>query len=159
MTEGETIEQLIEFTSILLLGVSLIFSIVSAYVVALNYFIGSANFPARLASFAFMTLVLGMLMATMAGASTTQAGLIARLHELDAEGHLTAAGRAALANANPEITGVITRHVYSIDQIVLLCAWVGMGAVYLGLAYLTFLHRWRPDVINVAVQPKERHAA
>ncbi|MBL8543942.1 MAG: hypothetical protein JNJ63_09020 [Hyphomonadaceae bacterium] len=159
MTEGEVIEQLIEFTSILLLGVSLIFSIVSAYVVALNYFIGSANLAARIASFVFMTLVLGMLMATMAGASSTQAGLIARLHELDAAGQLTAAGRAALANATPEIIGVVTHHAYSIDQIVLLCAWVGMGAVYLGLGYLTFLHRWRPDVINVSVQPKERRTA
>ena len=61
MSEGEVVQQLVEFTNVLLTGVSLIFSIVSAYVVALNYFIGSANFLARLGSFAFMTLILGML--------------------------------------------------------------------------------------------------
>ena len=57
MSEGEVVEQLVEFTNILLVGVSLIFSIVSAYVVALNYFIGSSNLMARLGSFAFITLV------------------------------------------------------------------------------------------------------
>jgi xanthine/uracil/vitamin C permease (AzgA family) len=152
MTEADVVEQLVHFTDTLLVGVSLIFSVVSAYVVALNYFIGSANFMARLGSFAFITLVLGMLMMVMAGAQTTHAGLVRRLQELDAEGGLTAAGRAVLANATPEWIGVITGSSYSVDSIVNLCTAVGLGFVYLALAYLTFLHRWTPDAIPVSIQ-------
>lgn len=146
MSEGEVMEQLVEFTSILLMGVSVIFTIVSAYVVALNYFIGEANFMARLASFAFMTLILGMLLVVLIGAQATHTGLIDRLRELDAQGALSAAGRAALRNAEGGAT--------SIDSIVRTCIWAGLGFVYAGLAFLTFIHRWRPDVINVALQSK-----
>lgn len=156
MNEADVVQELVEFTNILLAGVSLIFSIVSAYVVALNYFIGSANLAARLASFAFMTLIFGMLMVVMMGAQDTHAGLIARLQELQTHGQLTAAGRALLVNAAPEWVGVVTHHRYSIDEIVRVCVWVGLGFVYVGLAYLTFLHKWVPDVINVALEGKRR---
>lgn len=154
MTEGEVVEQLVSFTDTLLVGVSLIFSIVSAYVVALNYFIGSSNFMARFGSFAFITLVLGMLLIVMAGAQSTHAGLVARLVELEAAGRLTAAGRAVLNNATPEWIGMISGDHYSIDSIVNLCAVVGLGFVYLALAYLTFLHHWTPDAIPVSIQDR-----
>jgi xanthine/uracil/vitamin C permease (AzgA family) len=154
MSEAEIVSELVEFTNILMVGVSLIFSIVSAYVVALNYFIGSSNLLARIGSFGFMTLILGMLMVVMMGGEATHTGLIARLHELDAQGQLTAAGRAVLANATPEWIGAITGNRYSIDDVVRLCVWAGLGFVYLALAYLTFLHRWTPDAIPVTI--KER---
>jgi len=141
MTEGEVIDQLVQFTSLLLLGVSLIFSIVSAYVVALNYFIGEANLAARVASFAFLTLILVMLLSVMLGAQSTQVGLIDRLRELRDVGQLTAAGNAALRNADS-----------GIDNLVRACVWIGLGFVYAGLIYLSFVHRWRPDVVNVALQ-------
>ncbi|MEZ5996730.1 MAG: hypothetical protein R3C25_13365 [Hyphomonadaceae bacterium] len=154
MSEGEVLQDLVEFTNILLAGVTLIFSVVSAYVVALNYFIGSSNFLARLGSFAFVTLVLGMLVFVMMGAQATQAGLVERLHEIDAEGQLTAAGRAVIANATPEWVGMVTGNNYSIDSIVRLCVWAGLGFVYLALAYLTFLHRWSPDAIPVSIEQR-----
>jgi len=146
MSEGEVMEQLVEYTSILLLGVSVIFTIVSAYVVALNYFIGEANLLARLASFAFITVILGMLLMVMIGAQATHVGLIERLRELAVAHQLTAAGRAALHNAQG---GNL-----SVDGIIRTCVWVGLGLIYAGLVYLTFVHRWRPDVLNVALQPK-----
>jgi hypothetical protein len=152
MSEGEVVGELVEFTNILMVGVSLIFSIVSAYVVALNYFIGSANFLARLGSFAFMTLILGMLMMVMLGAQATHMGLIARLAEIEAAGELSAAGRAVLANAAPEWVGALTGHRYSIDEVVRVCVWTGLGFVYLALAYLTFLHTWTPDAIPVTIE-------
>ncbi len=152
MSEGEVVEQLVEFTNILMVAVSLIFSIVSAYIIALNYFIGSANFLARLGSFLFITLILGLLVATMMGAQTTHSGLIARLHELDSGGELSAAGRAVLENAAPGMRGAITGNQYSIDDIIQLCVWAGLAFVYVALAYLTFLHRWTPDAIPVSIQ-------
>ncbi|MEQ1618795.1 MAG: hypothetical protein ABL883_10690 [Terricaulis sp.] len=151
MSEGEVVQELVEFTNIVLVGVSLIFSVVSAYIVALNYFIGSANFIARLGSFGFITLVLGMLMAVMAGAQTTQEGLIARLREIEGEGALTAAGRAVLANARADL-GVSMQ--YSLDDIIQFCIWIGFGFVYIALAYLTFFHRWTPDAIPVTIQQR-----
>jgi hypothetical protein len=144
MSEGEVVEQLVEFTSILLLGVSVLFTIVSAYVVALNYFIGDANLNARVAAFAFLSLILGLLVMVMAGAQATHMGLIERLHEIESQGGLSAAGRATLANA----TG-------GIDAFVRACIWLGLGAVYLSLGYLTFIHRWTPDVVNVALQSRK----
>lgn len=154
MSEGEVVAELVEFTNVLLVGVSLIFSIVSAYVVALNYFIGSSNLMARLGSFVFVTLMLGMLMMVLMGAQATHAGLIERLSELEADGQLTAAGRAVLDNARPEWTGVLTGRSYSIDGIVRICVWGGLGFVYVALAYLTFLHRWTPDAIPVSIEPR-----
>ncbi|MBX3428968.1 MAG: hypothetical protein KF779_05250 [Hyphomonadaceae bacterium] len=156
MSEGEVVEQLVQFTNILLVGVSLIFSIVSAYVVALNYFIGTSNVAAKIGSFAFVSLVLGMLVVVMMGAQATQMGLIERLHELDGDGQLTAAGRAVLANAKPEWAGALTGHRYSIDDIVRLCTWAGLVFVYVALAYLTFLHRWTPDAIPVSIEERKR---
>ena len=152
MTEGEVVEQLVAFTDTLLNGVALIFSVVSAYVVALNYFVGSANFMARLASFAFISLVLGMLLVTMLGAGSTHSGLVERLQELNRTGELTAAGRALLSNASPEWVGMITGRRYSIDEIIRLCVLAGLGMVYVSLAYLTFLHPWKRDVIAVSVE-------
>ena len=143
MSEGEVVEQLVEFTNILMVAVSLIFSIVSAYIVALNYFIGSANFAARLGSFLFITLILALLVATMMGASATHAGLIARLQELGGENQLSAAGRAILANAEGGA---------SVDGMIRTFVWIGLAFVYLALAYLTFLHRWTPDAIPVSIQ-------
>ncbi|MGD9965436.1 MAG: hypothetical protein AB7T59_02860 [Hyphomonadaceae bacterium] len=149
MSEAEVVEQLVEFTNILMVGVSLIFSVVSAYVVALNYFIGSANFRARMGAFLFVTLILGMLMVTMMGAQATQVGLIERLRELQAADQLTAAGRAVLANAQITIAGDL-----SIDAVIRLCVWLGLVFTYLALAYLTFLHKWTPDAIPVSIEPR-----
>ncbi|HRE43829.1 MAG TPA: hypothetical protein PKY87_07640 [Terricaulis sp.] len=144
MEEGEVIEQLIEYTNVLLIGVSLIFTVVSAYIVALNYFVGEAMFLARFGAFAFIGLILGLLVVVMLGAEQMHAGLIARLHEIDAEGNLTAAGRAALENTTEGIDGIVR-----------LLLWVGLVSVYGVLAYMTFLHRWKPDVVNVALQSRK----
>ncbi len=147
MSEGEVVEQLVNFTSILLAGVSVLFTVVSAYIAALNYFIGEANFSARAASFAFLSLILGMLFFVMMGAQQTQIGLVERLMELEQNGELTAAGRAALANAagRDGSTGI------SIDDAVRLFIWVALALIYLGLGYLTFGHKWRRDIIAVEV--------
>lgn len=144
MSEGEVMEQVIEYMSLLLLGVSIIFTVVSAYIVALNYFVGEAMFSARLGAFAFVSLILALLLVVMIGAQSAHDGLIERLRELDAAGQLTAAGRAALANA----TG-------GVDWAVRALTWIGMIAVYAALAYMTFIHRWKPDVVNVALQSRK----
>jgi len=149
MTEGEVVEQLVQFTNILLAGVSVFFTVVSAYIAALNYFIGSAAFIARLLAFTFITAVLAMLGAVMIGGALSHQGLISRLDELNQEGALSAAGRALLANsADQSFYGA----AISLDDAVRLGLWVIIGVIYLSLFYLTFFHRWKPEIIPVTVQ-------
>jgi hypothetical protein len=153
MSEGEVVEQLVNFTEILLAGVSVLFTVVSAYIAALNYFIGAANFAARFLSFAFVSLIIGMLMFVMLGAQATQVGLVQRLHELDADGKLTAAGKAILANATPDARlGAMFGGPISIDDVVRLTSWTGIGLIFAVLFYLTFFHRWTAEVIPVQLQ-------
>ena len=144
MTEGEVMEQIVGYMSLLLLGVSIIFTVVSTYIVALNYFVGEAQFVARLGAFAFVSLILALLLVVMVGAQTAHDGLIERLRELQTEGALTAAGSAALRKA-----------ASGVDDAVRVLTWLGMTAVFAALAYMTFIHRWKPDVVNVQLQSKK----
>lgn len=144
MSEGEVVEQLIGYMSLLLLGVSIIFTVVSTYIVALNYFVGEAQFVARLGAFAFVSLILMLLLVVMLGAEGTHASLIARLVEFEASGDITAAGRGALENARNGIDGLVR-----------ILLWLGMISVFAALFYMTFLHRWKPDVVQVALQSKK----
>jgi hypothetical protein len=147
MSEGEVIEQMIEYMSLLLLGVSLIFTVVSAYIVALNYFVGEALLTARLGAFAFISLILVLLLVVMVGAENLHTGLVERLRAIEAAGALSDAGRAALRNASN-----------GTDQIVRALLWLGMISVYGVLAYMTFIHRWKPDIVNVALQSRKKEA-
>jgi hypothetical protein len=142
MTEAEVIEQSVEYMGLLLLGVSLIFSVVSAYIVALNYFVGDAMFMARLGAFAFVSLILALLMVVMIGAENTHSGLVEQLILLSQTTELTPAGIAVIEN---------TQH--GVDGLVRFLLWAGMLSVFGALAYMTFLHRWTPDIVNVALQP------
>ena len=144
MSEGEVVEQLIEYTNVLLFGVSIIFTVVSAYIVALNYFVGEALLLARVGAFAFVSLILGLLLVVMIGAEANHAGLIARLQELYDANQVTSAGRALLSNATN-----------GTDDVVRALLWAGMLSVYAVLGYMTFFHRWRPDVVNVALQSRK----
>ena len=144
MSEGEVMEQIVGYMSLLLLGVSIIFTVVSTYIVALNFFVGEAQFVARLGAFAFVSLILALLLVVMVGAQTAHDGLIERLRELQTEGALTAAGNAALRNA-----------ASGVDDAVRVLTWLGMTAVFAALAYMTFIHRWKPDVVNVQLQSKK----
>lgn len=144
MSEGEAVEQLIGYMGLLLLGVSLIFSVVSAYIVALNYLVGGAMLVARVGAFAFISLILILLLVVMLGAENLHAGLIERLRVLDGAGQLSEAGQAALGNADD-----------GIDDAVRGLLWIGMVSVYGVLAYMTFIHRWKPDVVNVALQSRK----
>jgi hypothetical protein len=63
---------------------------------------------------------------------------------MEAAGALSEAGRSVLANANN-----------GVDKLVRALLWLGMISVFGALGYMTFVHRWKPDVVNVALQPKK----
>jgi hypothetical protein len=144
MSEAEVVEQLVQFTELLLAGVSVFFTVISAYVAALNYFIGTANLAARMLAFVFICVILAMLAVIMLGAQLQHDGLIARLLEIQEESGLSAAGRAALANAAAEDMGG-----FSVDTLVRYGVWGVMALVGMVFFYLTFLYRWKADVTPV----------
>ena len=148
MSEGDVVDQLVNFTNILLAGISVLFTVISAYVVALNYFIGSASTGARIMAFLFVSLILALLAFVMLGAQATQAGLVERLREIGVV-NLSAAGRAVLRNATTAQIGG-----QSIDEIVKLCVWAGLAFIYAALAYMTFLHKWTPDAIPISIESR-----
>lgn len=152
MSEAEVVEQLVEFTNILLAGVSVFFTVVGAYVTALNYFIGQASFIARLLAFGFITVTLGMLAMVMLGAQSTHKGLIARLREIEESEGLSAAGRAVLANSAPDAAiSSAVGGAMSLDDAVRFAVWATAALIYIALAFMTFLHKWSSEVVPVQI--------
>ncbi len=149
MSEGEVIEQLVEFIDLLLVATGVFFTILSVYVAALNYTLQNETWPTRTMLFLFVTLAFAMMAAVLVGARSQHKGLVARLEEIGAEGGLTAAGRAALSNARDGMgysIGTLT-----IDELVVYLVWGALGLIYVMLIYLTFLYKWRPDTLRPLV--------
>ena len=136
MTEAEVIEQLVEFQNVLLTGVTVYFTIMSAYVVGLYAFLDEAGFLLKFFAFLFLTVSLMFLGALFFGAANFQNGLVDVLRELDASEatRLSPAGRAALANADS-----------GIDQHIRTAFLAASGGFYIALAVLTFWNGWRKD--------------
>jgi adhesin HecA-like repeat protein len=141
MDEGQVVEVLVTQTSILLAGVGVFASIVSVYLAGLNYFLHEESLFTRFIAFFVMTIILAFLMIMMMGAETQHAGLIARLRELEAQGQLTAAGRASLANSGVVIAG----RTMTIDSAVIAFIWMSVAVSYVSMIFLTFFYRWRPS--------------
>jgi len=141
MTEGEVVEQLIQFTNLLLVGAGVFFTILSVYVASLHYILHNERLVTRLMAFFFVSVTLVMLGVVLLGAQSQHAGLIARLQELQAAGQLTAAGGAGVLNATTGWT--IAGRTVSIDQAVVYLIWTSGVLTYAGLSYLTFVYRWR----------------
>jgi hypothetical protein len=142
MSEGETVEQLVDFMTILLNGAGVFFTIVSVYLAGLNYVLHNERMVAKLSAFLFVTLSLGMMLTVLAGAQSVHRGLVERLRELRAEDQLTAAGKAALSNQEQQFA--IGPVVTTIDGAVVYTIYATMAVIYLALIYLTFLYKWRP---------------
>lgn len=131
MYEADVIEQMVEFMNVLLMGVSVFFAVVSAYVVGLYAFLGRASLVLRVFGFAFLTLTNGLLIGVLYGAQRLHDGLVGTLDKIKASQGLTPAGEAALANAQS-----------AVDPYVNTLSWVGALVFHAGLFYLTFLHPW-----------------
>lgn len=143
MTEAEILDLLAGFVDTVLLGLSVFFTVVSAYVAGLNYFVRRSPLLGRICAFAFLTFILALLLAVMQGAQTLHNGLMAGLRQLGPD-QLTAAGRAALANADAELMP-IAGQLLSLDALVRYGLWGGMALTYAGLFFLTFVFRWGDD--------------
>lgn len=130
MTEADIIEQMVEYQNILLLGVSVFFTIISAYVVAVWAFLRHAGFGLRAFSFFFLTLVTAFLGRVAYGSQQIHDGFVETLVEIDRTTGLSPAGEAALYNS---LTGL--------DQIVQQSLFFALIVVYIALFFLTFFAR------------------
>jgi len=130
MTEAEIIEQLVEFQNVLLFGVSIYLTVVSLYVFALYAFLDEAGWLLKFFAFAFISMTFIFLGAFFYGSARFQMGLVDALAAM--ESSLSAAGRAALANARSGIDDWIRNALLA-----------AAGGFYLALALLTFWNGWR----------------
>ncbi|MFO1186384.1 MAG: hypothetical protein U1E87_02350 [Alphaproteobacteria bacterium] len=136
MTEAEITEQIVMMMDMTISGLAVFFSMISAYIVALFFFIHRAPIVLKLVAFVFFTLAVGFLLVFMRGTFDHSDALLAALADLDKAGTLGPVGKAALAR------GVGPQSVDAMIQNVMLG---GLALVYLALIYLTFFRRWNND--------------
>ncbi|MFZ5617862.1 MAG: hypothetical protein ACOZAA_11150 [Pseudomonadota bacterium] len=134
MTEAEITEQMVMMMDLTLSGISVFFTIVSAYTVALYYFLYRAPVGLKLTAFAFFTLTLIFLVAFAVNSFSHAGGLQEALVELGSKGDLSPVGERALGS------GLLARGF--VDQVIRTMTWVGMALVYFALLHFTFFHRW-----------------
>lgn len=148
MSEGETVELLVTQTNTLLQGVAVFFTVISVYLAGLNYVLNEESVLTKSIAFLFVTISIGMIMAIMLGAQMQHTGLIQRLMEIDAEGNLTSAGRAALSNYTDGIH-VTPGGKITIDAAVVWFVWSSAVITFSALVYLTFVYKWRLNVTAI----------
>jgi hypothetical protein len=134
MSEAEITEQMVMMMDLTLFGVSVFFSIVSAYIVALFYFLNRAPFGLKVTAFAFFTLTMLFLAVFAAGSFSHAAALQRALIDLAARTEVSPVAGAAAER------GVVDRT--ALDRTIRSLTWMSMGLVYLALTYFTFFHRW-----------------
>ena len=130
MSEAEILELLTEGTANVLGLVSIYFTVVSAYVVAVWAFLRHAGFGLRVFSFFFLTLVVAFLARVAHGSQQIHDGFVATLVELDRTVGLSPTGDAALNNALSGLDGVIQQSMF-----------FAVIVVYIALFFLTFFAR------------------
>jgi hypothetical protein len=129
MSEAEITNQLLALSGLALSGLSVFFTLFSAYIVALYFFLHQAPLTLRVAVFAFLTLSFFYLAAFARDMAEHARGLHQALADLDTQRPLTAGGKALLAhdlNTNLRWANI-----------------GGLAMIYAGLLYLTFFYRWQ----------------
>ncbi len=131
MTEAEVIAAFATLGQAFLAGLQASFAIVSAYIIALYFFLGRAPLAMRIVAFGFFTSTLAVLGVYLAGAKAYGDGIAIELAEIQTRTTLSTLGRVVLWLMNDP-------HAYA-----LLYASLAIGlAAYITLFYLTFFYRW-----------------
>ena len=115
----------------LLEGLQAGFAIISAYIVALYFFLGRAPLVMRVVAFAFFSSTLAVLGLYLAGAKAYGDGIAVALAEMQARTSLSTLGKVVLWLINDP------------QAYLLLYVSLGIGlTAYLTLFYLTFFYGW-----------------
>ncbi len=133
MTEAEIVEGLVESVSAVLAVVSIYFTIVSAYIAALYYFLHRAPFLLKTLAFLFLSGAMVFLGLTTVALERLTSGLLTAWHAL--ENKVTEA-------PPPDLYFGFEAFILEDYQVAIWAGWAVAFGIYLGLLYLTFLHRW-----------------
>ncbi len=131
MTEADLTAQLLTSTGMVFNITSVIFGIISAYIIGLYWFLNKSSVVLKLVAFLTLTLALAVLGIAIFGIMRHAEGLTLALRELD---NLSILGRMAIEPTAEGVAKYITTGVSLLGVI-----------VYAGLAYLTFGKRWIKD--------------
>ena len=132
MTEAELTEQLLAANEQIYLAISVWFTVISAYILGLYWFLHKSGLLLRLEAFFMFTLVLGFLAVTSFALARHSIGITLALHELAKTTELSALGKMATENTAAGVYFLLTRGAIAL-----------FGFIYLGLFYLTFFYRWK----------------
>ena len=123
---------------------SMLFTLTSAYIAGLFFFLNRAPFLLRLLAFGLLSLGFVFLGGSAATLQRMQDGLYAAWSKLPAPILTVSELR------NPVDLPVTLIPGLSLQEVGVLIGWFTAAAVYLALAYLTFLHRWKLDDMSAA---------
>ena len=136
MNESEIMGHLISGMSVILAIVSIYFTIVSAYIAALNYFLGRSPLIMKVVGFFMLSGALVFLGLSTVGVERAMTGLLAALDALPAR-------EALPPESGPEIYFGLEAVLARQYEVGVWAGWVTAGLLYAALFYLTFVHRWR----------------
>jgi hypothetical protein len=135
MSEAELLQGLMGSIQVILSLFSIFFTLTSGYIAALYFFLHRAPFPLRLLAFFLLSVGLVFLGGTAAVQQRIQEALFAAWDKLPSSAINVQAIR------NPLTLPVALPATW--QEIGTVVGWVTATGVYLALAYLTFVYRWR----------------
>ena len=135
MSEAELLQGLMGSIQVILSLFSIFFTLTSGYIAALYFFLHRAPFALRLLAFFLLSVGLVFLGGTAAVQQRIQEGLFAAWDKLPSS------AINAQAIRNPLTLPVALPATW--QEIGIVVGWVTATGVYLALAYLTFVYRWR----------------
>jgi hypothetical protein len=137
MSEAELLSQFSVLGQTFLFGLQAAFTIVSAYVVALYFFLGHAPFVMKLVAFVFFTAALIILGVFLTGAIIFADGLAYSLTEASSGHQSTYLGHLVGGLVNHDLAYAIAYGTVAIGV-----------TLYGALFYLTFLYAWPPKAAS-----------
>jgi hypothetical protein len=132
MTQSDFVSQFLSFLSLFLSGMTVSFSVVSAYIAALYYFLHKAEFFIKLMSFLFFTGILICLGLFAYESTEFYKSFVAIGWSID-----NAPDKAI------HITGILSIISNTIDKNYIYAPLIIGASLYASLLYLTFFHKWK----------------
>jgi hypothetical protein len=137
VSESEILQSLYSSIAAVMTLFSMFFTMTSAYIAGLYFFLHRAPLALRLLAFGLLSIGLVFLGGSAATLQKMQSGLFAAWAKLPAPMISITELRNPLPLTVP-IPGI------SMQEIGVAIGWMTAGCVYLALAYLTFIYRWAP---------------
>lgn len=136
MSEAEILQGLFSAISSVMTIFSLFFTLVSGYLAALYLFLARAPLALRFLAFVLLSIGLVFLGGSVAVIQTMQNGLFAAWDKLPSPAF-------SLQEVRNPLPVDLSRHLpFTQQQLGVAMGWTVAFAVYIALAYLTFLYRW-----------------